>query len=97
MDIIAVTTDSIPGCNVKRVFGVIQLFIENYSGNNIINYSINKLCNKAVKRGANAIVGLKIISSSTYFNDDDRLTPDIIIYGTALLVEQIDSNIQIDW
>lgn len=103
---IIVTTDSIPGKNIKDVLGYIAdgtvrsknigkdigAGLKSLAGGELHGYTemqeesrkiaVGRLAEKAEKMGANAIVGLRLTSSSIMAN-----ASEIVAYGTAVIIE----------
>lgn len=81
-----VTTDYIKNCRITQIWSCISVFIEEYEGSDVLIYAQRCLEQKALALGANGIVGFKLTSSSTY-NNEERLTPEVFAYGTPVLWE----------
>ena len=77
-----------------EVLGIVRTFIaaNNYFYNNngdntpnAIDAALDDLESQADDMGADAVIGITIVSASTYcIDDDDNEFPDIIAYGTAI-------------
>lgn len=69
---------------IKSIWPVISVFIEDYAGSDVLEYAQKCLENKASHLGANAILGFRLTSSSTYCNEY-RITPEVFAYGNPVL------------
>lgn len=88
---IIVTTDTIPGKNIVEVIG--YLSVGTVIGSEIHSYTkmqeesrkitAGRLIEKAQKEGANAIIGLRLTSSSIMSS-----TSGMVAYGTAVKIEE---------
>ena len=81
------TLPDVKGRNYE-VLGILRTFLEpSYYGNdinNLIDIGKKKLSEDAKDLGADGVIGLTIVSSSTYNSDDEGTYPDIIMYGSAI-------------
>lgn len=76
---------------IKTIWPVISVFIENYEYSDVLEYAQRCLENKASQLGANAILGFRLTSSSTYCNED-RITPEVFAYGNPVLLIDEDDD-----
>ena len=81
------TLPDVKGRNYE-VLGILRVFLEPcYYGNNInelIDTGEKELLENAEEWGADGVIGITIVSSSTYNSDEDGTYPDIIMYGSAI-------------
>lgn len=72
-----------------EVLGVVRAFLEacDYDGNviDMIDAGTDYLDEQADNWDADGVIGITIVSASTYMTADDGSTyPDIIVYGSAI-------------
>lgn len=82
------TLPDVKGKNYQHE-GVVRAFIEadDYDGNvcDMLDAGMEYLERQAEMLGADGVIGITMVSASTYMQDDYGGTyPDVIVYGTAI-------------
>ncbi len=89
--IITITTETLPSCRIIQMWSAISVFIEDFTGSEVLLYAQRCLEKKALELGANGIIGFRLTSSSTY-NKGYGTTPEVFAYGTPVLWEKTDQD-----
>ena len=81
-DFICVTTDTVPGRNIRQVLGLV------WSSDSDISDAYAQLESDAKAYGANAVVGTRINSVAVGDNYWSTVSRDYTFYGTAVILEE---------